>query len=77
LEERGLVARAPNVRDGRSHLLELTADGQLIYDEVMPLAQATEHELFADFTSEEQRQFRLLLERMRERACVLGEGVEE
>ena len=28
LEERGLIARSPNARDGRSHHLELTAPGR-------------------------------------------------
>ncbi len=76
LEERGLIARAPNARDGRSHLLELTDDGRAIHREVMPLAQATESELFADFTIDEQMKFRELLHRMRERAGFLGEGGE-
>src|SRR6056297_6109 len=31
LEERGLIARAANEQDGRSHLLELTGEGQSIH----------------------------------------------
>ncbi|MEM7665952.1 MAG: MarR family winged helix-turn-helix transcriptional regulator [Pseudomonadota bacterium] len=74
LEDRGLVARAPNQRDGRSHLLELTDDGRAIHQEVMPLALATEHDLFEGFSAEEQTQFRALLERMRARAGELAES---
>lgn len=72
LEDRGLIVRAPNARDGRSHLLELTADGCAIHAEVMPLAQATESELFAGFSDEEELQLRELLRRMRERAAELA-----
>ena len=38
LEERGLAARQPNTSDGRSHLLELTAEGRTMHGEIMPLA---------------------------------------
>ena len=73
LEDRGLVARAPNQSDGRSHLLELTPDGRLIHEEVMPLALATERELFKGFDAAEQEQFRALLERMRQQAADLAQ----
>ncbi|WP_298464485.1 MarR family winged helix-turn-helix transcriptional regulator [uncultured Erythrobacter sp.] len=74
LEERGLVARAPNARDGRSHLLELTGEGRAIHQEVMPLALQTERDLFEGFDAAERAQFRALLERMRARAADLTEG---
>ncbi|QUL36602.1 MarR family winged helix-turn-helix transcriptional regulator [Erythrobacter sp. JK5] len=74
LEERGLVTRAPNARDGRSHLLELTEEGWAIHREVMPLALQTESELFDGFAPEERVQFRALLERMRHRAAELNGG---
>ena len=47
LEERGLVSRSPNARDGRSHHLELTAQGRAMFDEIMPLALDMEKRLFA------------------------------
>lgn len=72
LEDRGLIARAPNARDGRSHLLELTGEGRAIHAEVMPLAQATESELCAGFSAEEDAQFRDMLRRVRERAAELA-----
>ena len=72
LEERGLIARAPNREDGRSHLLELTGEGRSIHEEVMPLALATERELFKGFDAGEQKQFRALLERMRQQAASLA-----
>lgn len=72
LEERGLVRRVPNERDGRSHLLELTEEGEAIHREVMPLALATERELFDGFDPEERAQFAALLDRMRSRAAELS-----
>ena len=71
LEDRGLIARAPNTSDGRSHLLELTEEGRGIHQEVMPLALNTERELFEGFDPDEREQFRSLLERMRARAAEL------
>lgn len=65
LEERGLASRQPNAQDGRSHLLELTAEGVRMHDEIMPLALEMERRLFANFSPEEIAQFRHLLERVR------------
>lgn len=73
LEDRGLIARAANVNDGRSHLLELTEEGQEIHSEVMPLARATERDLFEGFAPEEERALREMLKRMRERAGFLAD----
>jgi len=77
LEDRGLVARAPNKDDGRSHFLQLTGEGSAIHEEVMPLALAIERDLFADFDATEQQQFRSLLKRMRERAANLAEKTND
>jgi DNA-binding MarR family transcriptional regulator len=68
LESRGLVARLPNPTDGRSQLLELTAEGQAIHAEVMPLALATERELLGELDPGEQAMLRELLQRIRARA---------
>ena len=73
LEERRLIQRVPNERDGRSHLLELTEEGRSIHREVMPLAIATERELFEGFAPAERKQFRDLLDRMYARAARLSE----
>lgn len=72
LEERGLVARVANEQDGRSHLLTLTGEGEAIHREVMPLAKATERELFDGFADEEQEQLRAMLKRLRTRAAKLA-----
>lgn len=73
LEERGLVARVANQQDGRSHLLALTGEGEAIHREVMPLAKATERELFDGFAPEEQAQLRAMLKRLRARAAQLAQ----
>ncbi|MEE4289565.1 MAG: MarR family transcriptional regulator [Erythrobacter sp.] len=72
LEERGLIARVPNASDGRSHLMVLTGEGRAIHAEVLPLALATERELLAGFSSEEQERLRAMLERLRERVAELA-----
>lgn len=75
LEDRGLIARVPNPDDGRSHLLELTGEGRAIHAEVMPLARATERELLAELTPDEEAALRRLLAGLRQRAGQLaGDG---
>ncbi len=68
LEDRGLVTRRPNAGDGRSHLLELTAEGRAIHGEVMPLARAIEAEIFSTLGDAECGQFRELLRRVFQQA---------
>ncbi|MHA7819231.1 MAG: MarR family winged helix-turn-helix transcriptional regulator [Erythrobacter sp.] len=72
LENRGLVARVANEQDGRSHLLGLTDDGEAIHREVMPLARATERELFDGFAPSEEAELRRMLEKLRARAAKLA-----
>jgi DNA-binding MarR family transcriptional regulator len=57
LHERGLIARAANPGDRRSHLLALTAAGQGLYAEVAPLALSLEQRLFAGFDATEMDSF--------------------
>ena len=64
LEERGLAARSPNDRDGRSHHLELTEAGKAMHAEIMPLALGMEKQLFAVLTAQERRDFKAVLARI-------------
>lgn len=68
LEERGLITRQPNARDGRSHLLDLTDEGRAVYAEVMPLARQSESEIFASLDAAQQEQLRKLLAQVFEHA---------
>ena len=74
LEDRGLVARSPNVSDGRSHHLELTATGRAMFDEIMPMAIDMEARLFGCLTARETEMFKATLGKLDERAAaMLGE----
>ena len=68
LETRGLAERAPNSKDGRSHLLELTAEGRAVHAGIMPLALKIEAEMFSVLSEEERRSLRDMLSRLRENA---------
>ena len=74
LEDRALVVRSPNVLDGRSHHLDLTGEGRAVHAEVMVIALDMEHRLFCVLSTEERRQFKAMLSRLREQA---GELVME
>ncbi len=64
LEDRGLAARSPNDRDGRSHHLELTEAGKAMHGEIMPLALGMEKQLFSVLTAQERRDFKAVLARI-------------
>lgn len=64
LAERGLVQRAPNPDDKRSHLLSLSASGQDLYAQVVPKALALEKDLLADFSEAEVADFVAMLRRL-------------
>ena len=68
LEDRGLVRRSPNAKDGRSHLLELTAEGRAVHAGIMPLALKIEEELFDVLSEAERTALRDMLHRVRENA---------
>ncbi|MDE2436641.1 MAG: MarR family transcriptional regulator, partial [Sphingomonadales bacterium] len=66
LEDRGLIARSPNDRDGRSHHLELTPAGRTMHGAIMPIALEMERRLFASLAADEQAQFKSLLDRIQQ-----------
>ncbi len=69
LEERGLIGRAPNAADGRSHHLALTETGRELYDQIVPLALSVEAELV---NSIEPKALEAMLARLRARVGELG-----
>lgn len=71
LAERGLLARAPNPADKRSHLLVLTEAGQALYAQVAPRALALERDMFAQFDADELARFVAMLRRIDDAAQTL------
>lgn len=73
LEERGLATRSPNTRDGRSHHLELTAQGREMHRTVMAIALDTAQRIFSVLDQAEQDQLKRLLDRLRHSVDALDE----
>jgi len=61
LVERGLIERAPNAGDRRSHLLRLTAAGQALYEQVAPKALELEQRIFGGFDADRVAAFVAML----------------
>ncbi len=76
LEERGLLTRSPNARDGRSHHLELTGTGRSVHGEIMPIALEMERRLFAPLSTSEVQTFKGLLARIYAQASSHGDNAE-
>lgn len=72
LGDRVLIARAPNMQDGRSHHLALTDGGRELYAEIMPLALQMETALLEVFDHSERAQFSALLDKLLVRADALS-----
>lgn len=72
LVDRGLVSRAPNAHDKRSHLLSLTKDGWSLYGQVAPKALALEDAVLGGFDKAEVAQLMSMLERLEEAALKLA-----
>ena len=61
---RGFLIAENNPQDGRSHLLSLTETGVVLYDEIAPLALATEAQLFSELTRKERGTLEKLLRKV-------------
>jgi DNA-binding MarR family transcriptional regulator len=70
LMERGLIQRDTHGEDRRRSVLELSAAGYGIFDEVVPLALARERALLAHFSDEDKQQLDALLTK-------LSQGLED
>lgn len=64
LADRGLVERAPNPEDQRSHLLGLTGEGWALYEQIAPRAIELERRIFEGIAPDEIEAFRAMLERI-------------
>lgn len=77
LEDRALVQRSPNARDGRSHHLELTSAGLEMHSRIMPHALEMEARILAPLSEAERKQFVSLLARIEASAEALEEGMSK
>lgn len=73
LVERGLLGRAPNETDGRSHHLALTAVGRELYAQIVPLALSVEAEIEAILGGEETKVLEDMLAKLRARVAEMEE----
>jgi DNA-binding MarR family transcriptional regulator len=64
LERAGLIARVADPADGRGLLVELTADGRRLVDEIAPAHLANERDMLAALTTAEQRTLAQLLAKL-------------
>jgi DNA-binding MarR family transcriptional regulator len=64
LADRGLIARAANPEDQRSHLLTLSKAGWALYEQIAPKAIELERQIFAGFSQAERDQLGAMLERL-------------
>jgi DNA-binding MarR family transcriptional regulator len=74
LVERGLVERAPNATDGRSHHLALTGVGQELYAQIVPLALSVEADIEAVLGRDEARALEGMLAKLRARVADMEDG---
>ncbi|MDB5475746.1 MAG: transcriptional regulator, MarR family [Phenylobacterium sp.] len=71
LLKRHLVSRSEHHADGRSHVLQLSPQGQRLYAEIAPLALAYEQALISGLSPEEVDDLKRLLGRLQESATAL------
>jgi DNA-binding MarR family transcriptional regulator len=76
LAERLLIERLPNSADGRSHHLQLTANGVELFNQIMPAAQAMERKIMAVLSDDEKSQLHAILKRIRDSAEAIGQPVK-
>ena len=72
LEERQLLARAPDPVDRRRHRVELTAAGRRAVKRGREATRRAEGELLGPLSPEERREFRTLLVRLTAHTCDRG-----
>lgn len=67
MERDGLITFAPNAKDGRSRVINLTAKGRQVYGEVKELPDKLDKEVYGNLTSKQQVELRYLLGKLTER----------
>ncbi|WP_404338417.1 MarR family winged helix-turn-helix transcriptional regulator [Sphingomonas sp. MMS12-HWE2-04] len=74
LADRGLIARAANPGDQRSHLIALSDAGWTLYEQIAPKAIDLEKRIFEGFSDLERTQLHAMLERLEAAAAALDPG---
>jgi DNA-binding MarR family transcriptional regulator len=69
LESRGWVVRRPNPDDRRSVLVEITEDGRVVADRLLPGVRVVEREVMAALTLRERQQLLRTLQKVLQRAA--------
>ncbi len=69
LVDRGLLGRAPNAIDGRSHHLALTDMGRELYDQIVPLALSVEGVLAEVLSKDEAELLAEIMQKLRARVA--------
>ena len=72
LTRTGRVRRLLAANDRRRSVLSLTARGQAVYRQIVPLARAYERRLLGELSPSERSQFDQLLGRLQKRSWLLG-----
>jgi DNA-binding MarR family transcriptional regulator len=76
LVDRGLLGRAPNETDGRSHHLALTATGRALYEQIVPLALSVEAELEKALDADEGAVIARIMHKLRAKAAALADELD-
>lgn len=74
LLDRGLVQRELDSEDRRRSVLDVSADGEQLHDQIAPLASKLEANLLDELSEEEQRVFAKAIRVLRSKAQVLTDG---
>jgi DNA-binding MarR family transcriptional regulator len=74
LLRRRLIRRLPNVEDGRSHRLTITAGGKRLYERVVPLALAYEAQLLSGIERRDIARLEQLLRRLEQAASTRAQA---
>lgn len=69
LTEAGMIRRTIDAADRRRQTIAMTSEGERVYREIVPLAQAREAALLEGFSDEERTMLDRLLDRLQARAA--------
>jgi len=75
LQDKNLVQRTPSPLDGRSQIIQLTAEGEVLFDEIFPLLLAAMGKAFANFKAIDYQRVQNALEDLR--AVFVGADIDD